>query len=75
MPSCGRKNNENDYDKDLLGEEMVGIDISGCASTFTIREREGERPIKISTYAGRQGVGDIHFQVGTLPDALQQVLV
>ena len=39
MPSsCGRKNNEGDYDKDLLGEEMVGIDISGSESTFTIRE-------------------------------------
>ena len=39
MPSsCGRKNNEGDYDKDLLGEEMVGIDISRTASTFTIRE-------------------------------------
>ena len=38
MPSCGRKNNEYDYDKDLLGEEMVGIDISRTASTFTIRD-------------------------------------
>ena len=73
MPPCGRKNNENDYDKDLLGEEMVGIDISGSASTFTIRERR-RKPIKISTYAGRQGVGDVHFQVGALPDALEQVL-
>ena len=32
------------------------------------------KPIKISTYAGRQGVGDIHFQVGALPDALEQVI-
>ena len=45
MPSsCGRKNNEGDYDKDLLGEEMVGIDISrSSASTFTIRLRERNR--------------------------------
>ena len=45
MPSsCGRKNNEGDYDKDLLGEEMVGIDISrSSASTFTIRLREREK--------------------------------
>ena len=29
--------------------------------------------IKISTYAGRQGVGDVHLQVDTLANALEQI--